>query len=183
MLVYMLLGSGFEETEAVAPCDVLRRAGVDVRLVGVDGDIIRSSHGISVLTDCRLSDADPDAAEMVILPGGLRGVQTLLSSAQALDLIRDFWEKGKYVAAICAAPTVLAKIGIVGSSRAVCYPGMEDRMGEARICKDCGVVIEDRLITGRAAGSSIDFGLTLVSVLCGEEAAAKIAAGIVYQRG
>lgn len=179
-MVYILLGSGFEETEAVAPCDLMRRAGIEVRLVGVDGELVRSSHGITVKTDCSLADVDLDEAEMVVLPGGLRGVQTLLASSDALDLVKAAWTSGKYVAAICAAPTVLASVGIVGTARATCYPGMEDRMGEARTCPDQRVVRDGRLITGRAAGSSIDFGLALIAALRGEEAANKIAAGIVY---
>ena len=179
-MVYILLGSGFEETEAVAPCDLMRRAGIEVCLVGVDGEYVRSSHGITVKTDCTLSEVDLDAAEMVVLPGGLRGVQTLLASREALDIVKTAWAAGKYVAAICAAPTVLASVGIVGTSRATCYPGMEDRMGEARTCPDQRVVVDGRLITGRAAGSSIDFGLALITALRGEETANKIAAGIVY---
>ena len=179
-MVYILLGSGFEETEAVAPCDLMRRAGIEVCLVGVDGEYVRSSHGITVKTDCTLSEVELDASEMIVLPGGLRGVQTLLASREALDIVKNAWAAGKYVAAICAAPTVLASVGIVGTSRATCYPGMEDRMWEARTCPDQGVVVDGRLITGRAAGSSIDFGLALITALRGEETANKIAAGIVY---
>lgn len=181
-MVYIFLGTGFEETEAVAPCDLMRRAGIKVQMVGVDSLCVTSSHGINIQADCALCDVDLGNAEMIVLPGGLRGVQTLLSSETALSLIRQAWEKGSYVAAICAAPTVLAKIGVVGSARTTCYPGMEDRMGNAATCPDESVVIDGRLITGRAAGSSIDFGLALVSVLCGKETADKIGAGIVYRK-
>ena len=181
-MVYIFLGTGFEETEAVVPCDLLRRAGVEVRLVGVSGASVRSSHGIVIESDCLLSDVDLSKAEMLVLPGGLRGVQSLLDCTEVLDLLSRGWQKGIYVAAICAAPTILAKLGIIGNLHATCYPGMEDRMGNAQVCRQSSVVTDGRLITGRAAGSSFDFGLALISALCGEETARKIAAGIVYTK-
>lgn len=178
-MVAILLGEGFEETEAIAPYDLLKRAGVDVRFVGIGGDMITGSHGIRVASDLALSQLDAQDVEMVVLPGGLRGVQTLSSSEAAMQLTKKLWDSGRYVAAICAAPTILAKLGITDGKKATCYPGMEGDMGAAKM-KPASVVTDGRLITGRAAGSAMDFGLALVSVLKGDLAAKKIAAGVVY---
>ena len=178
-MVCILLGNGFEEIEALTPCDLLRRAGLDVALVGVNGREILGSHKILVKADLPLDAVHIDELEMLILPGGLRGVQSLLECGAALELTKRAWEAGKYVCAICAAPTILAKLGIVGSSPAVCYPGKEPEMGEAEIVHE-GVVRAGRLITGRAAGSSVDFALALIEALKGREEAERIAKQIVY---
>lgn len=178
-MVYILLAPGFEETEAIVPCDMLRRAGVDVRLVGVGGMRIPGSHGIVVEADLSLADAAETLPELVVLPGGRRGVDSLLASESAMRLVRETWDAGRLAAAICAAPTVLAKLGIVSRSRATCYPGLEAQMGEA-VMEPEAVVTDGRLTTGRAAGSSMEFGLRLVAVLCGEAAAKKVADGVVY---
>jgi 4-methyl-5(b-hydroxyethyl)-thiazole monophosphate biosynthesis len=117
--------------------------------------------------------------EMLILPGGLRGVQSLKESNAALSLVRRAWEAGKYVCAICAAPTVLASLDIIGDREAVCYPGKEPEMGAAKIA-DAPVVRSGRLITGRAAGASVPFALALIEALKGREEADRIAKQIVY---
>lgn len=181
-MVYILLATGFEETEALAPCDLLRRAGLEVALVGVNGIEIVGSHKISVRADLPLDAVHLENMEMLVLPGGLRGVESLLASKAALGLTQRAWEAGKLVCAICAAPTVLARLGIVGTAPAVCYPGKETEMGEAEI-RDANVVRSGRLITGRAAGASLDFGLALVEALKGREAAERIAKQIVYLPG
>lgn len=180
-MVYILLGTGFEEIEALTPCDLLRRAGLETALVGVNGIEIKGSHGITVRADLPLDAASPENMEMIVLPGGLKGVQSLLSSGAALGLVRRAWEAGKYVAAICAAPTVLAGLGIIGDAPAVCYPGKEPEMGTARI-QDANVVRHGQLITGRAAGASVDFALALIEALKGKEEAERIAKQIVYKR-
>lgn len=178
-MVSIILAPGFEEMEAVAPCDLLRRAGVEVRYCGVGGTEIQGSHGITIHAEDRVEALCADDLDMVVLPGGLRGVQSVLADEAALGLLRSAWDAGKYVAAICAGPTVLAHLGIVGKAKAVCYPGMADKMGEADY-RNASVVEDGRLITGRAAGSSLDFGLALVRILRGPEAAEKVAKGIVY---
>lgn len=178
-MVYMLLGTGFEETEAIAPCDLLRRAGVEIKLVGIRERRVVGSHGICVEADMTLEEADLSRAEMIVLPGGLRGVQSLLDCEPAMRMTKQAWEAGKYVAAICAAPTILAGLGITGTSRATCYPGMEDRMGPATMVP-ASVVADGRLITGRAAGSALDFGLALIRALKDDETADRVAQGVVY---
>ena len=179
-MVYMLLGTGFEEMEAIAPLDLLRRAGVKVLTVGVAGKQVRGSHGITVEADITLPEMDLTDLEMIILPGGMGGVTTVRGSKASMDALRFAWENGKFVAAICAGPTVLAKLGITDGKRVACYPGCEAKMGSAIICEE-NAVIDGRVITGRAPGAAFDFGLTLVRVLRGEEAAKQVAAGAVYR--
>ena len=180
-MVYILLGTGFEEIEALAPCDLLRRAGAEVALVGVNGMEVVGSHGIAVRTDLPLDAVHLENLEMLVLPGGLRGVESLLHCKAALELTKRAWKEGKYVCAICAAPTILAKLGIVGDAPATCYPGKEGEMGEAKMCSTA-VVQAGKLITGRSAGSALDFALTLIEALKGTDEARRIAKQIVYER-
>ena len=179
-MVYILLGNGFEEIEALTPCDLLRRAGLEAALVGVNGREITGSHRIVVKADLLLRDISLDEIEMLVLPGGLRGVQSLLASEEALELIRQAWSADKSVCAICAAPTVLAKLGLLDGVPATCYPGKEPEMGKA-LTKGLPLVQYENKITARAAGSSVDFALALITELKGPEEAARIAKQIVYQ--
>lgn len=180
-MVYMLLGTGFEETEAIAPLDLLRRAGVEVLTAGVNGKCITGSHGIPVTADIELGEMDLTRLEMIILPGGLGGVASVRASAQAMEVLRFAWENGKYVAAICAGPTVLADLEITEGKRCTCYPGCEEGMGNAQMVADASVVQDGRLITGTSAGCAIPFGLKLVEVLKGSDEAQKIAKQIVIR--
>lgn len=178
-MIAIMLAPGFEEIEALAPCDLLRRAGLETVLVGVGGPVVTGSHRITVQADMELKELSAEQLEMLVLPGGLRGVQSLLASDEALQLTKHAWDDGKFVCAICAAPTILARLGITDGREAVCYPGKEPEMGEAVMVNE-SVVRSGRLITGRAAGSAIDFALTLVEVLKGREEAQRISAQIVY---
>lgn len=180
-MVYMLLGTGFEETEAIAPLDLLRRAGVEVLTVGVNGKCITGSHNIPVVADIELGELDLTRLDMIVLPGGLGGVASARASAQTLEALRFAWENGKYVAAICAGPTVLADLGITDGKCCTCYPGCEEGMGSARMVADASVVQDGRLITGTSAGCAIPFGLKLVEVLKGSDEAKKIAEQIVIR--
>ncbi len=180
-MVYMLLGTGFEEMEAIAPLDLLRRAGVKVLTVGVAGKQVRGSHGIIVEADITLPQMDLTDLEMIILPGGMGGVTTVRGSEASMDALRFAWENGKFVAAICAGPTVLADMGIPDGKNATCYPGLEGQMGSAHMVPDAAVVRDGMLITGTAAGCSIPFGLALVAALKGQEAADKVAGEIVIR--
>lgn len=179
-MVYILLGTGFEEIEALTPCDLLRRAGVETALVSVSGREVVGSHGIAVKADLLLKDVELDRMEMLVLPGGLRGVQSLLASEEAMELVRRAWAAEKYLAAICAAPTILARLGLLGDRPAVCYPGKEPEMGPARIM-DSNVARHEKLITGRAAGASVDFALELIAALRSPEEASRVAKQIVYR--
>ena len=180
-MVYMLLGTGFEETEAIAPLDLLRRAGVEVMTVGVNGKIIKGSHNIGVEADIELSEMDLTNLEMIILPGGLGGVTSVRASQEAMDALKFAWDNDKYVAAICAGPTVLADLGITAGMNATCYPGCEGGMGSAIMIEDAAAVTDENLITGTSAGCAIPFGLSLIEVLKGEEEARRIAEQIVIR--
>jgi 4-methyl-5(b-hydroxyethyl)-thiazole monophosphate biosynthesis len=181
-MVYQLLGTGFEEVEAVTPCDLLRRAGVGVKMIGIDGLSVTGGHGITFICDGTLEDVDIDQAEMILLPGGLGGVNSIQSSDRALDLIQTFHREGKYVAAICAAPTILAQLHITDGCLATCYPGMEGEMGQAVMVSETESVQDGRIITGTSAGCAIDFSLQLITALRGRDAADKVAQAIVYRR-
>ena len=179
-MVYMLLGTGFEETEAVAPLDLLRRAGIGVLTVGIGGKVITGSHGIPVTADITLGEMDLTALDMIILPGGLKGVASIQGSDAALEAVRFAWENGKFVAAICAAPTILASRGITDGRNATCYRGGEAQMGSANMVR-AAAVTDGRLITGTSAGCAIPFGLALITALKGAEAAEAIAKQIVIR--
>ncbi len=177
-MVYIILGKGFEEAEAIIPCDLLRRAGVEVQLAAIGKTPVCGGHKIWINADCSVEDMDLAKAEMIVLPGGLGGVESILGCPSALTAVKSLHEQGKYVAAICAAPTILAKLGLLSGKKATCYPGMENEMADAVMC-DTDAVRDGNVITGRAAGTAFAFGLELVKALCGAECADKIATGVV----
>ena len=179
-MVYVLLGTGFEEVEAIAPIDLLRRAGIPTLTVGVDGKLVSGGHGIAVEADITVGEMDLTQLDMIVLPGGLGGVATARASQAALDALRFAWENDKYVAAICAGPTVLADLGITDGRTATCYPGCESGMGSANVVAEAAVQ-DGKLITGASAGCAIAFGLKLVQALKGPEAAQTVGSQIVMR--
>lgn len=180
-MVYMLLGTGFEETEAIAPLDLLRRAGIEVMTVGINGKIVYGGHGIGIEADITLEQMDLTALEMIVLPGGLGGVASISASQEALDAIRFAYENNKYTAAICAGPTILAQLGITDGKNATCYPGCEGQMGSANMLPGKAAVRDGNVITGTSAGCAIPFGLALIAALKGDEVAAKIEKQIIIR--
>ena len=180
-MVYMLLGTGFEETEAIAPLDLLRRAGVTVLTVGIQGKTVYGGHGIGVEADITVEQMDLTDLDMIILPGGLGGVASIRGSKAAMDAVDFAWENNKFVAAICAGPTVLADLGITAGRMATCYPGCESGMGSANMIPDAPCVRDDKLITGTSAGCAIPFGLMLIEALKGEAAAQAVKEQIVIR--
>lgn len=180
-MVYVLLGTGFEEVEAIAPIDLMRRAGISVTTVGLNGKTIYGSHKIGVEADIEIGQMDLTDLEMIVLPGGLGGVTSARACPQALEALRFAWENGKFVAAICAGPTVLADLHITDGKNATCYPGCEGQMGSANMQANAACVRDGRLITGTSAGCAVPFGLALVAALKGEEAAANVAQEIVIR--
>lgn len=179
MITYILLAPGFEEIEAVAPYDILKRGGVDVRFAAVYDSVVDGSHGIRVLADCSIDDVVPEETELIVCPGGLRGVQNLLASDKVDSLLKKIYSLDRPAAAICAGPWVLTKAGILDGKRAVCYPGMEDKMSGS-MTQEAPTQVDGRVITGRAAGAGLDFGLELLRYLRGPEAAEKVRQGICY---
>ena len=179
-MVYVLLGTGFEETEAIAPIDLLRRAGVPVLAVGLNGKIVYGSHNIGIAADILVEEMDLTDLDMIVLPGGLGGVASIRSCERAMDAIRFAYENKKFVAAICAGPTILAQLGITDHLQAVCYPGCEPDMGSAQIV-DAPCIRSEYVITGASAGCAIPFGLALIEALKGTEEAHRIAQQIVIR--
>jgi len=180
-MVYILLGTGFEETEAIAPLDLLRRAGVEVMTVGVNGKTVAGGHGICVEADITLEQMDLTQLEMIVLPGGLGGVASVRASAEAMEALRFAWDNDKYVAAICAGPTVLADLHITDGLNTTCYPGCESGMGTASVDATVACVQDGRVITGASAGCALPFGLKLVEALKGKEIAQNIASQFVIR--
>lgn len=164
-MVYIFLAPGFEEAEALAPADLLRRANVETALVSVEGGPITGGHGITVLPDLELDQVDLEKADMMVLPGGARGVDNLSRCPQVEQLIRQAFGRNLWVAAICAAPTLLARWGLLKGRKAVCYPGMDAPLAEACAWKNASLVVDGRLITARGPGVAFDFGLSLVEHL------------------
>ena len=121
-MVAILLGTGFEESEALVPADLLRRAGIEVRLVGVDGPAVTSAHGVTVTADLTLAELDREAVDMLVLPGGLGGVEVLQGDRHVQALIQHCYDEGRWLAAICAAPTILANLGFLDRRRAFLPP-------------------------------------------------------------
>lgn len=180
-MVYVLLGTGFEEVEAIAPVDLMRRAGISVLTVGVTGKTVYGGHNIGIEADITLEEMDLTDLEMVVLPGGLGGVASARASKQALDAIRFAWDNGKFVAAICAGPTVLADLHITDGKQVTCYPGCERDMGSAKMLPGVPCVRDGNLITGTSAGCAIPFGLALIEAMKGPETAKAIAKQIVIR--
>ena len=178
--VYVFLAEGFEEMEAVTPIDLLRRAGVDAKLVSVTGNrAVTGAHGVTYLADLLFEEIEEDA-DMLVLPGGLPGTTNLQAHEGLTKLLLKQHEAHKWVAAICAAPTILASLHITDGRRATCYPGLEDQMDAAKMIP-CGAVQDGNVITGRAAGSADEFGLACLRALKGEDTARQVASDIVYR--
>lgn len=180
-MVYILLGTGFEEMEALAPLDLLRRAGIDVLTVGINGKTVYGGHNIGFEADIALEEIDLTALDMIVLPGGLGGVASVRASQAAMDALAFAWENDKFVAAICAGPTVLAELHITDGKKVTCYPGCENQMGSAVMVANAAAVRDGKVITGTSAGCAIPFALALIEALKGEEAADAIAQQIVIR--
>lgn len=179
-MVYVLLGKGFEETEAIAPVDLLRRANIPVLTVGIGGSVIAGSHNIPVVADITIEEMDLTQMDMLVLPGGLGGVASIKANNAAMDAVRFAWENGKFLGAICAGPTILASLGILDGKNATCYPGCEPEMGAANILP-LATVKDGKIITGTSAGCAIPFGLALIAALKGEEEMTRIQDQIVIR--
>lgn len=182
-MVCILLADGFEEAEALVPADLLRRAGAEVVLAGVTGAVVTGAHGIAVVSDLAVEQVEPEGMELLVVPGGLPGVENIAASAAATELVKHAAKtQGCLLAAICAAPSiVLGPLGLLEGRRAVCYPGMEDGMTGALAQKGQSVVVDGELITGEGPGAAFDFGLKLVEALKGADAANKVASDACWR--
>ena len=174
----IILADGFEEIEAVTCIDLLRRAEIETVILGLDAIDVRGSRGIWIKADMAF-DGFNEPFDAIILPGGMPGADNLASSEKLLAAIRKAYELGRICAAICAAPLVFAKAGILNGKKATCYPGCESRVTGASIVND-EVVTDGNIITSRAVGTAIPFALEIIKTLAGKTTAEKIKAGILY---
>ena len=170
-MIYLLLADGFEEVEALAPLDLLRRAKAEIRTVAIGTDVPTGSHGIRIFCDMTEKQADPTAADMLILPGGMPGAENLDASHFVDEAIKSVSKKGGHLAAICAAPLVLGRRGLLSGKSAVCYPGFESELLGASIEKNADVITDGNITTAKGVGVAFEFGIALVHLLFGEEKA------------
>ena len=172
-MVYVFLADGFEIIEALAPVDMLTRAKIDVKTVGVTGDIVTSSCGVSVKTDMSINDFDFYDVQAIVLPGGMPGTLNLESNNVVQQAIDNAVNTNTPVCAICAAPSILGHKGILSGKQATCFPGFEQELDGAVLSNEY-VVTDGNIITARGAGVSVDFGLEIVKLLKGAELADEI---------
>ncbi len=172
--VAIFLANGFEESEALVPADLLRRAGAKVLLVSVDGeDTVTGAHGICVKADCPIDTLDRTALSCVMLPGGMPGTEKLYESFKVRTLVQYAAENGLYVAAICAAPSILGKMGLLDGRRYACYPGFEKEIPDG-IRTGKKVEHDDIFVTAEGMGVAFEFGYYLVELLFGSARAAEL---------
>ena len=177
-MIYLFLANGFEEVEALCPLDLLRRAGLAVTTVGVGGDVIVGAHGIAVqadVPDTLFHDSKPD---MIILPGGMPGTKHLDESRTVDTALRAASANGAYLAAICAAPMVLGKRGYLKGKEATCFPGFEEYL-EGATLSQARVVTDGRTVTAAGMGVAMEFGLALVALLQGKDAAERLRSAVL----
>ena len=169
-MVYVILADGFEEIEALTPVDVLRRAGAEVKTLGITGRTVTGSHGIKVSCDLYAEEdaVDMSSAEMLIFPGGMPGADNIDKYCKTDAYIKDVLSNGGYVGAICAAPMVLGKRGYLEGKRAVCYPGFEEYLKGAEVCS-LDAVRDGSIVTSRCMGTALPFAFELVECLYGKE--------------
>lgn len=178
--VSVFLADGFEEIEGLTVVDLLRRAGVDVDTVSVSGSLnIHGAHGIDVLADRLFEDMDFSDTDMLVLPGGMPGTIHLQEHSGLEKLLKEYHEKQLYIAAICAAPSILGALGFLKGRTACSYPSKEDALTGAVVVRD-PVALDGHIITSRGMGTAIPFALTLIAVLCGQEKAEEVSESIVY---
>ena len=177
-MIYMFLAEGFEEVEALAPLDLIRRAGLEIKTVGVGAKVITGSHGIPVTADMTDAEFSDNAPDMVILPGGMPGTKNLDASETVHKAIADAVKNDAYLCAICAAPMILGKLGLLCGKNAVSYPGFESYLEGATI-SDKKVVRDGKIITAKGMGAGIEFGLAIVSALKDEKTADDLAVATI----
>ena len=176
-MIPVFLANGFEEIEALATVDILRRAGVEVVTVGVGGKNAVGAHGIAVCADIVEDELDIAAIDGVVLPGGMPGTTNLEASDVVRTAVKSAYERGLLVAAICAAPSILGHGGYLNGKKATCYPGFEPELTNAAVINE-GVVRDGSIITASGAGVAVDFALELVRYLVSDEMADSIRGGI-----
>lgn len=183
-MVYVFLANGFEETEAICPIDIMRRAGIDVTLVSVSEDrMVKGAHGIVLTADKKISEVSvhDKGLELVMLPGGMPGTTNLFDSRPLRDMLVILANRGLPIAAICAAPMILGKLGLLVDKKAVCYPGFEEELIGAKNPRRAKVVTSENIITAVGMGAATQFGLAIVEKIRSKEEANKISKAIMFK--
>jgi 4-methyl-5(b-hydroxyethyl)-thiazole monophosphate biosynthesis len=173
MKVVVPLAEGFEEIEFSTIVDILRRAGIDVMVAGLKEGIINGAHGIGVVPDTLVDKVSADSFDVVILPGGYPGFVNLGEDQRVLKLVREMNAEGKFVTAICGAPSVLARAGVLQGKKATIFPGMEGTLKGAQYSSD-RVVVDGKLITSQGPGTAMEFSIKLVGILVGKSRAEEV---------
>lgn len=179
--IAIFFAPGYEEIEALTVVDMCRRAGLTIDMVSVTDDMmVTGTHGIPVMMDKHISDVDFEAVDMLVLPGGMPGTTNLEKVPVLMEQVKDFFAKGKYIAAICAAPSIFGHLGLLKDRRACCYPGFEKDLSGADVTLHrCEV--DGKVITSRGMGCAIDFSKAIIGALISDEKAAEIARKIIYE--
>lgn len=181
-MIYMFLATGFEDIEAMAPLDIVRRAGLDITTVSITGEnIVVSAHGVGVVADALLEDVDLSAADMLVLPGGLPGSTHLDACEPLRQAILAHHAEGKPAAAICAAPMVYGHLGILDGVEATCYPGVQAELEGAVYTGDI-VTCSGQFITGRGPAAAMAFGYAIAEHFLGKEAVEPLREGMIYNQ-
>jgi len=169
-MIYVFLAEGFEEIEALAPVDVLRRGGIEVKTVGVTGKTVTGAHGIAVSADITVDQITLEGLDGIVLPGGRPGTLNLEANERLCELVRQADRKQLLIGAICAAPSVLGHLGVLNGKRATCFPGFEKELAGATVC-DGQVVCDGNIITAKGAGAALDFAFALLCFLTDKQTA------------
>ncbi len=177
-MIYMFIAEGFEEIEALCPLDLMRRAHLSVTTVGIGGKQILGAHGICVNTDITDADYDGKDAQMIFLPGGMPGTLNLAASRCVMNAVEDAAKSDIYIAAICAAPSILGDLGLLDGKNAVCYPGFEERLRGAVIPAE-NVVLDGKILTARGMGVALEMGLKIVEIFCGKDTAESLRHAVI----
>ena len=179
--VYLFLAYGFEEVEALTAVDLLRRAGVQVTTVSVTGnDIVTGAYRIPDVADIKIEENDFEDADAIVIPGGQPGVDNLSECEKIADIINNAYKNKKFVCAICAAPMILGKLGLLEGRKATCYPGCESALTGADISGD-RVCVDGNIVTSRGVGTAIDFAAKIIELLMSEEKAAEIKTSVLAE--
>ena len=180
MAIAVFFANGYEEIEALTVVDLTKRAGIETWMVSVTGERkVTGSHGIEVTMDKIFAEVDFEEVEMIVLPGGMPGTINLEACEPLMEKVKEFDKKGKYISAICAAPTMLGHLGLLKGKAACCYPGMEEGLEGADVVYD-STASSEHILTSRGMGTAIDFGLQIIARFCGQETARDMAQKIVY---
>ncbi len=180
-MIYMFLADGFEEVEALCPLDLMRRAGLQVTTVGIDKKEIIGAHGIRVISDITTDEyVDGARAELVFLPGGMPGTLNLARCEKVTNAVKDALASNAYIAAICAAPSILGDMGVLCGKEATCYPGFEDRLTGATL-SDKKVIKDGNIITAAGMGVAFEMGIKIIETLCGKDKADELKRATIYE--